>query len=76
MLDRNIIIANAHIAQKAQCSRYLNSERVFFSTSMSVRDLTNIAQIHSHKAMIIMFLESAKAHMTPSKEKLASSISR
>jgi hypothetical protein len=43
---------------------------------MSVRDLTNIAHIHRPSAIIMMFLVKAKAHITPSNEKLASSISR
>ena len=76
ILDKNIINAKAHIAQNAQCSRYLNSDNVFCSTNIKVKDLTNIAQIQSHRAMITMFFESANAQITPSKEKLASRISR
>ncbi len=68
--------ASSPIAQNAPCSRYLKWESVFFSTSINVSDLTNIAQIQSPNAMIIMFFVNANAHITPSNEKLASNISR
>jgi hypothetical protein len=41
-----------------------------------VKLLTNIAHIPSHRAIIKIFLLRANAHITPSKEKLASKISR
>ena len=75
-VQRNIIAANAKIARNAPCSRYLYFVNVHFLTSMSVRLLTNIAPIHSHNAMMKIFLLSAKAPITPSNEKLASKTSR
>ncbi len=72
----NMMTASAKIARNAPCSRYLYFVSVHFLTSMIVKLLTNIAPIPSHKAMMKIFLLSAKAPMTPSNEKLASSTSK
>ncbi|MEI7562778.1 MAG: hypothetical protein WCJ39_03555 [bacterium] len=75
-VEINIMIAKAKIARNAQCSRNLYFIKVHFFTSITVRLLTNIAPIPSHKAMIKIFLLKANAPITPSKEKLASKTSR
>jgi hypothetical protein len=73
---KNIIAAKANIAQKAQCSRYLYFMSVHCFTNIIVRLLTNIAPIQRPNAIIKIFLLSANAPITPSKEKLASNTSR
>ncbi len=75
-VPRYMIAARANIAQNAPCSRYLYWFNVHFLTSIIVKLLTNIAPIQSHNAMMKIFLLSAKAPITPSKEKLASNTSR
>lgn len=72
----NMIAANAKIARKAPCSKYLYFASVHLSTSMMVRLLTNIAPIPNPNAMTKMFLLKANAPITPSNEKLASNTSR
>lgn len=72
----NIITARVKIAQKAPLSKYTYLFKVHLLTSIMVKLLTNIAHIHSHNAIMKIFLLNAKAHITPSREKLASNISR
>ncbi len=72
----NIIVASAKIARKAPCSRYAYLASVHFFTNIIVKLLTNIAPTHNHSAMTKMFLLSANAPITPSKEKLASRTSK